>query len=272
MKNIIGATAMSLMMSTMMTTGSFADNHMAPFAEYNVAEKDIRASEMIGMRIYATENEIDENAMIEDDGEKEWDDVGEVNEVILGRDGSVKAVILGIGGFLGLGEKDVAVPMDKIRIVREKDDADDFFLVVNSNKEMLEQSPGVTYESAEMENDRETTRDDTGRTMLRTPNLPSRDGYREAKYEELTTENLTGARVYGLNDEDVGEIDKLILSDDGKITRAVIDVGGFLGIGEHAVAVTFDELKIIRDEGWSDVRVYIDASQEELEAQPEYKD
>ena len=87
----------------------------------------------------------------------------------------------------------------------------------------------------------------------------------------MTAEVLQGARVYGANDEDVGEISQLILDDSGKISKVVIDVGGFIGIGEHPVGVTFDELQVLRTEDGSDFRVYIDSSQEALEKQPAYK-
>ncbi|MBU3034136.1 hypothetical protein [Tritonibacter mobilis] len=43
------------------------------------------------------------------------------------------------------------------------------------------------------------------------------------------------------------------------------------GIGERPVAVTFDELTILRNEGGDDFRVYVDATREALEQQPEYE-
>ena len=48
------------------------------------------------------------------------------------------------------------------------------------------------------------------------------------------------------NDEDVGEINRLVMNDSGKIERVVLDVGGFLGMGERQIAVTLDELNIVR--------------------------
>lgn len=60
------------------------------------------------------------------------------------------------------------------------------------------------------------------------------------------------------------------MSQDGTIEKVILDVGGFLGIGEREVAVTFDELQIIRNEDGSDLRVYVGATKEELEAQPDY--
>ncbi len=98
-----------------------------------------------------------------------------------------------------------------------------------------------------------------------------REGYAPIAIDELTAEDLTGARIYGAGDEDVGEISELLMTDDGKIDRAVIDVGGFLGMGERSVAVTFDELQIIRTDDGSDVRIYIDSTEEALKQQPEYE-
>jgi hypothetical protein len=109
-------------------------------------EGSILASSLIGMRIYATEATVEENRAYPADARAEWDDIGEVNDVVLSWDGSVKGVVLGIGGFLGMGEKDIAVDMSSITRVRESDDADDWFLVVNSNKEALEAAPGYKRE------------------------------------------------------------------------------------------------------------------------------
>jgi hypothetical protein len=97
------------------------------------------------------------------------------------------------------------------------------------------------------------------------------DGFARITPEDLTTEDLTGAPVFGVNDEEVGEIGQLLVTDNGTLDRAVIDVGGFLGLGEREVAVSFDELTIMRMDDGDDVRVYIDASQEALEQQPEYE-
>jgi len=98
-----------------------------------------------------------------------------------------------------------------------------------------------------------------------------REGYSTATADELTKERLVGARVYGSNDEDVGEVDQVITNDSGKITEVVLDIGGFLGLGEHSIAVNMDEVNVVRKQDDSDVRVYIDGTEETLKAQPEYK-
>ena len=55
------------------------------------------------------------------------------------------------------------------------------------------------------------------------------------------------------------------------ITEVIIDFGGFLGMGTSQVSLGFDELTILADEGRSDVRVYVDATKEQIQAQPEYR-
>ena len=102
---------------------------------------DVLASSLIGMRIYAVETDIDATQAYPADARKEWADVGEVNDVVLDWNGGVKAVVLGVGGFLGVGEKNVAIEMSSLRKVRESNDATDWFLVVNSSKELLTNAP-----------------------------------------------------------------------------------------------------------------------------------
>ncbi len=56
---------------------------------------------------------------------------------------------------------------------------------------------------------------------------------------------LMGLDVYNEANEKLGDINELILDKDGKINAVVIGVGGFLGMGEHDIAVTMDKLKFV---------------------------
>lgn len=97
-------------------------------------------------RVYATEAAIDADQAIDKAGD-DWDDIGEVNNLIVSRDGSVKAAVVGVGGFLGLGEKNVALRLGELKFLKKVgDDANDYFIVVSSNKESLEKAP--EYEPA----------------------------------------------------------------------------------------------------------------------------
>lgn len=246
-----------------------ADAHSSVLLDYATNQTDLFASDLIGMRVYGTQADLDASVRMAEGSETGWDDIGEINDLVVTSEGNVAAVIVGVGGFLGLGEKDVALDMSQIKMMRDGDNSDDLFLVILSSAEMLENAPAYTREVA-MEGTVATSEPALSeRNMLIAPAV-SRDGYVPVERVDLTAEMLTGARVYGANDEDIGELAELLLSAEGQIDRAVIDVGGFLGIGEKPVALTFDELTILRQDGADDVKVFIDATQEALEAQPTY--
>lgn len=104
-------------------------------------KSDFQASELIGSRVYATEAAVNTEDTF-DEPDAEWDDIGEINNLIVSRDGSVNAVVIGVGGFLGMGEKNVALRMSELKFLKQaEDDADEYFVVIKSNKEQLEQAP-----------------------------------------------------------------------------------------------------------------------------------
>jgi len=277
MKNFLATTATALVLGT----SAFADGHTGAFSDMMFDDAiNLNASEIIGMRVYASEADI-ENNMVTMDGQNEWDDIGEVNEIVLTRSGEVQSVIVGVGGFLGMGEKDVAVSLDQLQFVTEEGELDDYFLVVKASAVGVQDAPTYQRDVSAMnmgdmedESDAIAEADATvmsgDRTPLMLPNVEV-EGYSNVEMEDLNTEDLTGARVYGVSDEDIGEVSELLIDDNGQINRAVIDVGGFLGMGEYPVAVPLNELQIVREDDGDDLRVYIDSSQEALEAQPEYE-
>ena len=54
---------------------------------------------------------------------------------------------------------------------------------------------------------------------------------------------VVGVNVYNDSNEKLGSIDELIMNKQGKIDKVIIGVGGFLGVGQHDIAVNFDQLK-----------------------------
>lgn len=187
--------------------------------------------------------------------------IGEINEIVLSSDGKVRAIVISVGGFLGMGEKDVAVTMDQVTFAADPDDRTEMYIVVNTNAEMLKASP--RYERRGMTNDAAEC------TAFVAPKV-ARDGYTQVVVTEVSSEMLVGKTVYGLNDTSVGTIDDLILDDKGAVSNVIIDFGGFLGMGTSQVSVGFDELAILADAGRTDVRVYVDATKEQIQAQPQY--
>jgi len=62
-----------------------------------------RASKLDGLNVYNQNNE----------------KIGDISELIVDSSGKIQAVVVGVGGFLGLGERDVAIPFDQIKFVNE---------------------------------------------------------------------------------------------------------------------------------------------------------
>ena len=70
--------------------------------------------------------------------------IGEVMDVLVGKDGQVQAAIVGVGGFLGAGEKDVAVSFNAIKPTMKNDKV---YLTMDTSKEALKKAPGFKYDS-----------------------------------------------------------------------------------------------------------------------------
>jgi sporulation protein YlmC with PRC-barrel domain len=60
---------------------------------------------------------------------------------------------------------------------------------------------------------------------------------------EWRASKLVGVNVYNDANEKIGDINDVILDKAGKVENVVLGVGGFLGMGEHYVAVAYDKLK-----------------------------
>ena len=69
--------------------------------------------------------------------------IGDVDDVLIDKEGNVTAMIIAVGGFLGMGEKDVAVPFSSVR-ASEKNNK--WYLVLNTTKEALKSAPGFTHD------------------------------------------------------------------------------------------------------------------------------
>jgi sporulation protein YlmC with PRC-barrel domain len=62
-----------------------------------------RASKLVGVSVYNTKNER----------------LGDINEILLDKSGRVSGVVIGVGGFLGMGERDILVGLDQLKFVDE---------------------------------------------------------------------------------------------------------------------------------------------------------
>ncbi|MDE5445844.1 PRC-barrel domain containing protein [Bradyrhizobium sp. CSA207] len=64
---------------------------------------------------------------------------------------------------------------------------------------------------------------------------------------EWRASKMSGLKVYNESNENIGSVNDLLMDKSGAIKTAVIGVGGFLGMGEHLVAVPFDKLKFANE-------------------------
>lgn len=64
---------------------------------------------------------------------------------------------------------------------------------------------------------------------------------------EWRTSKMDGVKVYNEANENIGSINDLLMDKSGNVKIAVIGVGGFLGMGEHLVAVPYDKLKFVNE-------------------------
>jgi ribosomal 30S subunit maturation factor RimM len=90
---------------------------------------DWRASKLIGARVVGPDDK----------------SIGDINELLIAEDGGVDAVVVGVGGFLGIGEKNVAIPFDSLNVQRQADSDEIEEISVSFSKEELENAPKFAY-------------------------------------------------------------------------------------------------------------------------------
>jgi sporulation protein YlmC with PRC-barrel domain len=71
--------------------------------------------------------------------------IGEIMDVLIEPSGQANTAIIGVGGFLGAGEKDVAVKFDTIKSTMKDNKP---YLTLDTNKDALKSAPGFKYDSS----------------------------------------------------------------------------------------------------------------------------
>jgi sporulation protein YlmC with PRC-barrel domain len=253
------------LVTALLTGSAFAQDAAAPAATesagpsdllnqgYDIVDTDGLASKLIGFPVYTSAAA---------DAER----LGEINDLVVNADGQIAAVILGVGGFLGVGEKNVAVAYADLDWVEAEDNSER--IVLETTKEALNAAPAVELVDDEPMEAAATepapaADDPAGSDALETgaianqpaENAPAGDAIAPfdpaaaTAFDEsvLTAEELIGTNVYGPDNQHIGVIGDLVLAEDGKIDAIIIDFGGFLGIGAKEVAVGYDDLNFFAD-------------------------
>ena len=213
------------------------------------------------------------------------ENIGEVKDVVIGSNGQVESVVVSVGGFLGLGEKNIAMKYADLKWA-EKDG--DRWIVVNASKDQLQaqaEFDARPYEPAAPATDTTALAPAQNGTEAATPanktaRVPAstdatttaaidRSKLTEIPAGEIRSEDLVGTTVYGANDANVGEIGDVIVSQDGKVDAFIIDVGGFLGMGEKEVAVGMENMSFMTDADGNNY-LYTNFTKEQLDAAAAY--
>jgi sporulation protein YlmC with PRC-barrel domain len=258
---------------------------------YTVTDKDNLATEIIGKQVYSSSTSDAEH-------------IGDVNNLVVGDNGQIAAVVIGVGGFLGIGEKNVAVNYSELEWVVAEDNTERF--VLPTTKEALEAAPDFRAEDQTPPPDSAPANDATTPAAPADNNAmapaapadnnamapaapadnnavapaannnnvaaPANDTIDPSGFTDvqLTADDLDGTTAYGPNNERLGTIGDVVLADDGKTVDAVVvDFGGFLGIGTKPVAVAFENLKFQQDQN-NNRYVFLNVTREQLDQAPAF--
>jgi hypothetical protein len=71
--------------------------------------------------------------------------IGQISDLLVDQNGNINAVVVGVGGFLGLGEKDVAIPFKNLTVERKSDGNSIDHVSVSYTKAQLKSAPSFKY-------------------------------------------------------------------------------------------------------------------------------
>lgn len=137
--------ALALALAAPLAAQQAAQQADTPAANAAAATHYMTADALDDANIVTLESQYDESIWSAgtpfDTIEADWDEIGEVEDVILNATGQVVGLTTDVGGFLGIGEKTVLLPLEDLRVVRTGDDPDDLTVVTRLNSEALEALP-----------------------------------------------------------------------------------------------------------------------------------
>lgn len=265
--------------STMTTTDAVAVPTSILATGYTVTDVDNLATEIIGRQVYSSQA---------DDAQH----IGDINNLVIGNSGQVAAVVIGVGGFLGIGEKNVAVNFSELEWVVAEDNTERYILP--TSKEALEAAPDFRAEDQTRPTDANMAPADTNMAPADGAMAPADGAMAPADNAMATTNNnamapvtgpidrttltdapltaeeLIGTNAYGPADEHLGAIGDVILGTDASsVEGVIIDFGGFLGIGTKPVAVSIENLRYALDENRNEF-LFVNVTREQLDQAPAY--
>jgi uncharacterized protein YrrD len=255
-------------------TSATADSKMAPSATADTRK-------LIGRNIKNADDET----------------IGEIKSIYIGKDGKVDSVMVSVGGFLGMGDREVRIAWSDLRITDNGEK-----VMVNMTKDELKAKPEYRYKNESWRGQVFTDTgpwsarpSDTARAadaprpasdQLAQTTKPPADRSTDKPSErpnmaattstgdfnaagEMSGHALIGATVRNEQREAVGKIEDVYVDNSGAIKTVVVAVGGFLGVGAKDVAVKWSDLKFSRDD--KSIVIMTSWTKESLKAMPDFK-
>jgi sporulation protein YlmC with PRC-barrel domain len=208
----------------------------------------------------------------------EGETIGEIKSIYLNKDGKVDSVMVGVGGFLGVGDREVRIAWSDLKITDNGEK-----VTVNMTKDELKAKPEYKYRDPSWRGQVFTdtgpwtarpgdTRDQLAQTTRPAdqPNVAATTSTGDFNAAgEMSGNALIGATVRNDNREAVGKIEDVYVDNSGAIKTVVVSVGGFLGVGSKDVAVKWSDLKLSRDD--RSIVITTNWTKDSLKAMPDYK-
>ena len=243
---------------------------------YAASGQDVLVTGLLGQAVFSS---VDDTA----------EEVGTISDMVVTSGLGISAVVISVGGFLGVGEKDVAVDFAQLEWAQRDDGSRRW--VLKTTAEALAAAPAFAWSDSEAmtgetaltpqeeqdqlvegdpnatDVDPALTTDQAERPAITTP--VDRTGFSDFDETGLSAEDLRGIGVYGINDEQIGTIGDIVTNPDGSFDAIIVDVGGFLGLGAKPVAVGFDNLAFSADT-FGNRYLFLNTSRAQLESQTAY--
>ncbi len=222
----------------------------------------IRASEMIDQTVYNEQGE----------------EIGDLDDFIMSRNGKIKKVILSVGEFLQAEQKRIAVPFKSLKI----DERGRIFY--NATKEQLNHEPSFSYWTEGLQGRpfdpfppygvgwgyQAPSPAFGGKSVSFPQGRKCPDEFRPWEWEyspkRLRVSALLDEGILNNKGEEVADLDDLMINPEGEVKQIVLDAGGFSGMAEKLVAVPYRPLKV------TDLGIIYNITKEQIEKSRAFSD
>lgn len=258
---LLTTTALLLVVTGAQVTPSSAAAMLA--SGYQMATNDALATKLLGSVVFstvATKNGAAANA-----NDANAQQIGVVRDLVVTPDGKVAAVVIGIGGFLGMAEKNVAVAYGDLHWTVATDGSTRASL--DTTADALKAAPDFAYPAAKQAANT-TAAPATAKAANAAPDVDVAK-LTPSNMDTVKSDDLKGIDVLDPTGHKIASINDLVLTTDGKVDAIVVDFGGFLGIGTKQIALAYQGLKFMDD---ADKKHYlvVNVTKEQLDAQRAY--